>query len=317
MTAERPDKKYLKIVCVGDVHRCWDGGDESAIRGLRPDAVFFVGDYGDEAVDVVEAISNFAASAEDASFCRIAAVLGNHEALWHGLHPTVAKPQDEDSVTRQMKLLDRFNPAFHKMNIKRPFDDVSIVAGRPFSWGGPSFGQFRHIFERYLGVTSLEQSTERIVSDVRATPENNALFFLSHNGPFGLGNKPSDPCGNDYEPGLEDKGDPDLRAAILEARRINRRVPLVVFGHFHHQLQGGVGFRTMVTSEPDGDSSGSRSTVLVNCAFVPRHRVVSGESLHHFMVILCSDENEVVSVAEVWVTADGTIRQSKNHYSTK
>jgi hypothetical protein len=42
---------------VGDVHEAWDERDEAALRSLEGDMVVFVGDFGNEAVQLVSQVS--------------------------------------------------------------------------------------------------------------------------------------------------------------------------------------------------------------------------------------------------------------------
>lgn len=62
----------VRIAIVGDIHDLWDRRDEAALECLAPDAVLFVGDIGEEAVDVVREIAAFPAPK--------AVILGNHDA---------------------------------------------------------------------------------------------------------------------------------------------------------------------------------------------------------------------------------------------
>ncbi|NER07180.1 MAG: TIGR04168 family protein, partial [Okeania sp. SIO3C4] len=46
-------EKLSKIAIVGDVHDQWEPEDEIALKYLGIDLVLFVGDFGNEAVEVV------------------------------------------------------------------------------------------------------------------------------------------------------------------------------------------------------------------------------------------------------------------------
>ena len=67
-------KKAIKIAVVGDVHDRWEPEDERALKYLGVDLVLFVGDFGNEAVELVRAIA--------ALDLPKAAILGNHDA-WY------------------------------------------------------------------------------------------------------------------------------------------------------------------------------------------------------------------------------------------
>ena len=49
---ENPTKP-IRIAIVGDVHDQWETDDEVALRHLDVDLVLFVGDFGNEAVELV------------------------------------------------------------------------------------------------------------------------------------------------------------------------------------------------------------------------------------------------------------------------
>lgn len=292
------------ILIVGDVHRCWRPSDESAIRVLAPDLLFFVGDYGDEALDVVQRIARFGRQIEATTPTRVCAVLGNHEAIRYAYDASVGT----EAIRQQKDALAALNPS----ESPRKCAGVSIVGGRPFSSGGKQFGRFAHVYQ-WAGITCMQDSIQRLVHHVHGC--TSPLLFLSHNGPSGLGDSPHSICGNDYEVDVGDRGDrgdPDLRAAIEEARDIGLRVPLVAFGHFHRVLNAGQGLRQMVVVEEYADS---RSTLMVNAAFVPRHRRTDTEALHHFIKVVCDGPHyDVQTVDEIWVTGQGVIRETTRHY---
>jgi uncharacterized protein (TIGR04168 family) len=61
---------------VGDVHDAWDALDNHVLESLSPDLALFVGDFGNENVDLVSLISR----------CRVpkACILGNHDCWYSG-----------------------------------------------------------------------------------------------------------------------------------------------------------------------------------------------------------------------------------------
>ena len=65
----------IKIAVVGDVHDLWQPvEDRLALQSLGIDLVLFVGDFGNESVEVVRAIANLDMPK--------AVILGNHDA-WY------------------------------------------------------------------------------------------------------------------------------------------------------------------------------------------------------------------------------------------
>lgn len=303
--------RISRIVCIGDVHGQWDENDEKALRKLRPDLALFVGDYGNEDVRVTKRISELAA----ASDFGVATVFGNHDAFYTA-NPIGRRraPYDKSKfcrVTEQMQMLAPYDVSYKSFG----FDDIrlSVCGGRAFSHGGPNW-KHKDFYRRFVGIQGMKHSAKKMKEAVESS-QYRTVVFLSHSGPIGLGDKPSDPCGKDWGdfPG-GDYGDTDLRDAIEKAREDGLRVPLTVFGHMHKQLMGNIGQRTMVKTEPDGSSGGE--TVMLNAAVVPRHKVgpTSNESLHHFQVVQVGDSGSVDSVSETWVTSSGEIAQNEVLY---
>ena len=111
---------------------------------------------------------------------------------------------------------------------------VTIIAGRPFSMGGPQL-TFPEALERLYQVRSLAESSERLraLVDAVTTPH---VVFVAHNGPTGLGAESEDIWGRDFDPRAGDWGDPDLRDAVEHARARGLRVLAVVAGHMHWSL---------------------------------------------------------------------------------
>jgi uncharacterized protein (TIGR04168 family) len=166
---------------------------------------------------------------------------------------------------------------------------VSVIAGRPFSFGGN-----RLWFEAELaaghGVRSLGESVERICALAETAPHRD-LIFLSHNGPAGFGGEPHAPWGNDFEPGGGDWGDPDLAEAVERIRRGSHRVLAVIGGHMHSPIRGGAARELQVRRD---------QILYLNPARVPR--IASAESgverRHHVALRLTADG---VEAEERWV----------------
>ena len=65
----------FRILCVGDVHGQWDSTDKSAILSLKPNLVLFVGDYGNESIEIVKQIGELSEKV------RCAAAFGNQPRI--------------------------------------------------------------------------------------------------------------------------------------------------------------------------------------------------------------------------------------------
>ncbi|AFY35238.1 TIGR04168 family protein [Calothrix sp. PCC 7507] len=271
MTSEKTQSKNLKIAVVGDIHDQWEAEDGIALKHLGVDLVLFVGDFGNESVEVVRAIA--------ALDIPKAAVMGNHDA-WYSATEWGRKkcPYDrskEDWVQEQLDLLGSSQVGYSKLDF--PEWQLTVVGGRPFTWGGPEW-KFAEISRERYGVTSLEESSDRIVAAVKSAAYE-TIIFLGHNGPSGLGDRPEDPCGKDWHPIGGDFGDPDFGAAISQALTAGKTIPLVTFGHMHHTLRHTKKvLRTPVFRSPEG-------TIYLNAARVPRIVEDNGEKLRNFSIV--------------------------------
>jgi uncharacterized protein (TIGR04168 family) len=133
-------------------------------------------------------------------------------------------------------------------------------------------------YQERFGVTSFEESTARIMAAVDSAAYN-TVIFLGHNGPLGLGDRAEDPCGKDWQPLGGDFGDPDLVEAIAQTRANGKTIPLVTFGHMHHNLRHTKQqLRTAV--------SATEGTVYLNAASVPRIVQNGSDRLPQFLACL-------------------------------
>jgi uncharacterized protein (TIGR04168 family) len=287
--------KTIRIAVVGDVHNQWDRQDEAALLSLGVDLALFVGDFGNEAVDIVEQVAQLPLPK--------AIALGNHDA-WHSATPWGRQkcPYDRSREDRVLQQLDALGSS-HVGYRHRDFlgQQLSIVGGRPFSWGGPDW-KYTDFYTERFSVSSMQDSCDRIVEAVGQT-EYKTLIFLSHNGPKGLGDQPEDPCGRDWQPIGGDYGDPDLQSAIQTAKAQGKQVPLVAFGHMHHSLRHRKDcLRKRVHLDSDG-------TLYLNAACVPRVVELESGRYSNFSVVQLT-HGQVVQVQSVWASAEGAIAQT-------
>ena len=292
-------KNLIQIASIGDVHDQWELEDNIALKHLGVDLVLFVGDFGNESVEVVEKIASI-----DLPF---AAVMGNHDA-WYTASEWGRKrcPYDrryEDRVRQQLDVLGKAHVGYGKLDF--PLLNLSVVGSRPFSWGGSSWKNKDFYLDRF-GVNNFAESTDRIIGAAKET-KHDTLIFLAHNGPYGLGDRPEDICGKDWEPRGGDCGDRDLTDAIAEVRNLGKKIPLVTFGHMHHRLRHTRSrLRTAVINNPD-------STVYFNCASVPRIIEKEGDRLRNFSLISLED-GLVSQISLAWVGSDYQIVSEQIFY---
>ncbi len=290
--------RSTRIAVVGDIHNHWGVQDHLALQSLNVDLALFVGDFGNEAVEVVRQIATLDIP--------IATTFGNHDA-WYTATPWGRKrcPYDrsqEDRVKQQMELLKTADVGYQHQD----FETVSVVGGRPFSWGGPEW-RFSDFYHDWFGVRDFEESAQRI-QDAAHAAANDTLIFLSHNGPTGLGKEPEDTCGKDWRPIGGDYGDPDLATAISAVKTSGKSVPLVTFGHMHHSLRHTKDVqRTRLCIE--------NGTVYLNAACVPRIIETETGEQRNFSLVMMQDD-QVTAVSLVWIQADLTIATSEYLYQT-
>ena len=282
----------LKIAVVGDVHDLWEDEDAIALKHLGVDLVLFVGDFGNESVDVVRRIASIDLPK--------AAILGNHDA-WYTASDWGRKrcPYDrnkEDWVQQQLDLLGEVHVGYGYLDF--PDHKLSVVGSRPFSWGGEVWKNEQFYRERY-GITSFEESIDRIVAAAKNAAYE-TIIFIGHNGPVGLGDRPEDPCGRDWQPLGGDYGDPDFAEAIAQTQAVGKKIPLVTFGHMHHRLRHTKEhLRTAISTSPEG-------AVYLNSASVPRIIQTESDRLRNFSLVSL-DAGVVSQVSLVWVGKNYTV----------
>ncbi len=264
----------LRLAVIGDLHDAWNDFDVRSLNGAGYDAIVFVGDLG-RGDETSRRISRSIArlgpptlvlpgNADAPHAARLRAELSLRRGLDRLFGETAEAAPGERLCGVQLA-----GYSLHRPPQEEPA--LTLVAGRPFSLGGPELS-FAAELEASFGVKTLADSTERLVALVEQV-ETEALVFVSHNGPAGLGDRPDDLWGCDFRPETLDWGDPDLAVAIEHARRRGRRVLAVVAGHMHHRLQAGQGERRWLHRE-DG-------TLYVNPARVPRIERREGGQTHH------------------------------------
>jgi uncharacterized protein (TIGR04168 family) len=294
-----PDKT-IRIAIVGDVHGQWDERDESALISLGVDLALFVGDFGNEAVELVEQVAEMSIP--------IAVALGNHDAwysatVW-GRQKCPYDRRYEDRVQQQLEALGAAHIGYSQRDF--PQMQFGIVGGRPFSWGGPDWKHADFYADRF-DVHSMQDSCDRIVQAAQQS-RCETLIFVSHNGPTGLGNRPEDPCGRDWIPIGGDYGDPDLDQAIATTKASGKRVCLVAFGHMHHALRHTrQQLRKRIHVGDDG-------TVYLNAACVPRVLEQGGTSYRNFSLVSLA-AGQVVQIESVWASSEGAIAAQELLYT--
>ncbi|OLP17353.1 TIGR04168 family protein [Leptolyngbya sp. 'hensonii'] len=296
MTEQQRACQRWRMAVVGDVHDLWDDREERALRALGVDLVLLVGDFGNEAVPLVRSIA--------ALDLPKAVILGNHDA-WYtasdwGRKQCPYDPRLEDRVQQQLDLLGETHVGYGKLDF--PQFQLSIVGGRPFSWGG-SLWKNGEFYQSRFGVGSFAESTARIVAAAQSAAYE-TLIILGHCGPTGLGNQREDPCGRDWEALGGDHGDPDLEAAIDQMQQMGKTIPLVTFGHMHHQLRHTQDrLRRPTHVSPAG-------TLYLNAAYVPRLVRRETGTIRHFTLVEWQS-GDVLEASLVWLDENFAISRKQ------
>lgn len=288
----------ITIAVVGDVHESWDEHEEAILQKLGVDLVLFVGDFGNEAVDIVRQISNVRLPK--------AVIMGNHDA-WYTATPWGRSkcPYDrkqEDWVQQQLDLLGNAHVGYGYLDF--PAFDLTVVGSRPFSWGGSQW-KYKRFYRDRCQVKNFRESTEAILASVNAAAHN-TIIFLGHCGPYGLGDRPEDPCGKDWGRGQigGDYGDPDFTDAIAHTQMMGKNVPLVAFGHMHHDL------RHRTDCERIKAVMNEDKTLYLNAASVPRIRPGNSDRLHYFSLVRL-EQGKVTQASGVWVSPNMDVQQNE------
>jgi len=291
--------KSIKIAVVGDVHDQWEPEDGEALKHLGVDLVLFVGDFGNESVEVVRAIASLDIPK--------AAVFGNHDAWYTATEWGRSRcPYDrtqENWVKQQIDLMGEAHVGYGKRDF--PELGVTVVGGRPFTWGGSDW-RYNDFYSEWFGVESFEESARRI-AEAAAEADCENVIFLGHTGPTGLGEAPGDLCGRDWKPLGGDWGDPDFALAIDRTRSSGKHIPLVTFGHMHHKL------RHTKQDLRKSLSVSAEGTVYLNAASVPRIIERECSKLRNFSIVLL--ESGVVSEASlIWVGENFAVEREQILY---
>lgn len=293
-----------RIAILGDLHGKWNACDNEYFDSADYDLLIFVGDLGSgtlkDGLQVIRQLSKL----------RVPALVlpGNNDAEHLAqLQAELALQAGKLDLMRMAGLSRRkgASPCGYSAHpLVTKSGDATLIAGRPCAMGGSEFS-FGEQIARVYGVSELDASTFRLKALVDAA-ETDDLIFLAHNGPFGLGEGPTDIWGRDFSlesPALaaapKDWGDKDLQLAVDYARSRGKRVLAVIAGHMHRSP-----FR-----ESRPLMQVREETVYLNAAVVPRIRSGKAGELHHHIELnldlAAAELDRRVSVTEHWLELPG------------
>ncbi len=276
-----PKDSVATLTVVGDVHRWWRAADAIHLERTRPDLSLFVGDLGDEDVEMVGKVVELPVPK--------AVMLGNHDA-WQSFGRRAATPK----LREILALRGDDHLAYGVREVTR--GGISVIGARPFSWGGQSL-RSPELYDEIYGIHTMRQSAAAIV-DAARNAQHRDLVILAHNGPLGLGGETSDIFGKDFGKPGGDWGDRDLALAIQRIEGFGLRVRAVIAGHMHHKLVHPRGAeRTRFVRRGD--------TLFLNCAFVPRVRQAANGGELSYFVRTRWQAGDCLGIEEVWVDVHG------------
>ncbi|MEO6593130.1 MAG: TIGR04168 family protein [Planctomycetota bacterium] len=281
----RPSDSTANLTVIGDVHRWWRNGDSTFLERTRPDLALFVGDLGDEDVEIARVIAALPGPK--------AVILGNHDA-WQSF----GRKTSTEKLREILSVLGEDHIAYAVREVPRA--GVSIVGARPFSWGGQSL-RSPELYDEIYGIHTMRQSAAAIV-DAARNAQHRDIVILAHNGPIGLGSETTDIFGKDFGKPGGDWGDRDLALAIQRIEGTGMRVRAVIAGHMHHRVAHPRGAERIRFVRRD-------DTLFLNAAYVPRVRQTdSGDELSYFLRTQWSG-GQCLAVEEVWVDVHGNERE--------
>ncbi|HBW91243.1 MAG TPA: TIGR04168 family protein, partial [Cyanobacteria bacterium UBA11149] len=148
-------KKISKIAVIGDIHDLWEAEDAIALQHLAVDLALFVGDFGNESVEIVREIA--------ALDIPKAVMMGNHDA-WYtasewGRKKCPYNREEENWVQEQLDLLGETHVGYGYLDF--PQFQLSVVGSRPFSWGGGEWKNHEFMEDLY-GIIDFSESSELI-----------------------------------------------------------------------------------------------------------------------------------------------------------
>ncbi|MGF1464816.1 MAG: metallophosphoesterase [Sandaracinaceae bacterium] len=277
----------MPVGIIGDVHLAFDEIDVRLLDEQGYDLCLFVGDlagyFHSGGVQVGELIARL----RTPTFV----IPGNHDTVHVGqLAAEVLQAETLIPLlgyghqARADELRSALSPAtqvgYSRHRLSADGVTFDLIAARPHSAGGEHLAYRPYLRARY-GIDDLERSATCLCELVDGASAE-ALVFLAHNGPTGLGASREAIWGCDFRREEGDFGDPDLRVAVDHALARGKRVLAVVAGHMHHELRGG-GTRRWIERQ-DG-------VLYINAARVPRiFADEAGEERRHHVRLRLSEE---------------------------
>ena len=293
-----------KLAIIGDAHMQFDEDDVRYLNASDYAAVLFVGDLSSKNPDSMYRLLPVLNQLTKPTYL----IPGNHDTT--GVRAIIGEVMQNQflinfGASSQPGRMQRL-----RTELKGPIlcgysrhdlpGNLQMIAARPFSMGSTNRTvNFRPFLEKEYGVSTLEQSRDKITSLIDQV--NSPYLILAHHGPFGLGSRATDMWGADFLSQETDFGDHDLAEAIAYARSIGKPPLAVIAGHMHYPTKHG--------KKPKQWYALKDGILHVNAARWPRIFRHGSELLHHHVRLsIRGDAVEVTacyaSGGEVFVTMD-------------
>ena len=274
----------FRLGFIGDLHTHWDAVDVSQFARSDYDLLFFTGDLGGGSQESCLRMARLMAALRQPALV----MPGNNDTVdihalaaelahQRGINKLLSIAQDDDDQADEELGISLCGYSHHRIHAEDT--QVSLLAGRPHSMGGPNLSFPDYMAQTY-GIESMEDSRDRLCSLVDEV-DSDRVIFLAHNGPFGLGELPADMWGCDFKEDGGDWGDRDLSEAIAHARSKGIKVLAVIAGHMHLRTKQGDMRPWQLASD---------ETVYINASLVPR--IFSGKDdvyRHHVALSIGAD----------------------------
>jgi len=278
------DGDVFRMGIIGDLHTHWDETDVRQIAALGYDLLFFTGDLGGGTSESCLRMARLIARLRQQALV----MPGNNDTV--DINRLAAELNHQQGLNQILAITGQAGGAgaiglcgYSQHRIAVAGREISLIAGRPHSMGGPDL-TFPDYMAQTYGIRSLAESEARL----RALVDGAAgeIIFLAHNGPVGLGGEPGDMWGCDFRPGGGDWGDTDLAAAVDYARAQGRTVLAVVAGHMHLRTKQG---------EERPWQRQQEDVVYVNAARVPRIFSAADDVYRHHVELRITETELVFS----------------------
>jgi len=283
-----------KFIVIGDIHGYFNHHDVKYINDLKPNAVILTGDI--TAYFKPTIITNRQIKKIKVPGYLIA---GNHDGtlllqlIAEVLHlkylkllTSIGHTWRVNKFTKQTNNL--FNEGYSANVVDINGQDWTITNCRPYSFGGAKIS-FSKLLNKLYRISNVKKSAEKIIKLVEAAGNKNNIL-LAHNGPYGLGQKRTDPWASDFTEKEFDFGDIDLHLAISKINKSDKNVDIVIAGHMHHAIKKSSLTRIKLKKK--------NNTLYLNAARVPRiFKDADGNKIHYFMQLeitsLEDDRNKI------------------------